>query len=258
MMVSMLHDVLTQASKSLNPTDSTPMYLQVAGILEKMIDDQVFTEGSALPSERDLTQAFNVSRVTIRQALGVLEERERLTRKRGSGTYVASKRIMQSLSSLTSFSDDMRARGMVPGARVISFERSRPNPSEALNLGISPTQEVYRLKRLRTANDIPLAIETSVLPTTIIQQNLTRDDIENHSLYTYLQKQGRYPSRALQHLRARSADPDTSHLLNLPKNSAILHTERITWDQDGRLLEYVVSSYRGDMYDFIVELKTGL
>ena len=233
---------------------ATPVYLQVVRGLEALIEGRAWPEGSALPGERDLAGQLGVSRVTVRQALGLLEARGLITRRQGSGTYVAPQRIEQPLSALTGFSEDMRARGLTPGGRVLDFSVTRPTPEEAMQLALSPLLEVARLRRLRTADGEPLAIETSSVPMSVLG-DVTAADLENASLYGLLRARGFAPTRAMQHLRAREAGAETAGLLGLAAGAAVLFTERVTWGAGGEVLEYARSLYRGDRYDFVVALR---
>ena len=123
-----------------------------------------------------------------------------------------------------------------------------------MNLALSPLSEVIRLKRLRTANGEPLAIETSSLPAHLLQ-DVTPEDVQHGSLYALLRECGFAPARAMQHLRAREADQDTAALLGVEVGAALLATERVSWDAVGNVLEYARAAYRGDRYDFVVELQ---
>lgn len=238
----------------LDGSSATPAYLQVARAVSQLIEGGALPEGTALPSERDLSTHLGLSRVTVRQAFRVLEEQGLVVRRQGSGTFVAPRRIVQPLSVLTGFSDDMRARGLVPGGRVLSFEVGRPSPQEAMNLGQSPLLDVVRLRRLRTADGEPVAIEVSVLPARLLD-GAPRERLERGSLYEVLRERGFAPARAMQHLRATEADDETAALLHLPPRGAVLATERVTWDASGGVLEFARSQYRGDRYDFVVELQ---
>ena len=237
-----------------DPSSATPVYLQVVQGLQRLIGQEALPDGTALPGERELARDLGVSRVTVRQALRLLEEQGLLIRRQGSGTFVAPRRIEQPLSALTGFSEDMRSRGLTPGGRVLSLDRLRPSPQEAMNLGVSPLTEVVRLRRLRTANGEPLAIETSTIPLQFVG-GLHTTDVQDLSLYAALRARGHEPARALQHLRACEADEEAARLLNVRPGSALLATERITWSARGEVLEYARSIYRGDRYDFTVELQ---
>lgn len=252
----MVQWTMTAGSLSL-PLDfssATPVYLQVVQGLQSMIERQAISEGAALPGERELAGQLGVSRVTVRQALRLLEEQGFITRRHGSGTYVAPRRIVQPLSVLTGFSEDMRSRGLVPGGQVLRLERTRPSPQEAMNLALGPAEEVVRLERLRTANGEPLALETSTMPGYLLGP-VDPQHMENTSLYALLRARGFTPARAMQRLSARAADPSSARALHVDEGAALLATERVTWDEQGRVLEFARALYRGDRYDFIAELQ---
>lgn len=261
----------------LNAESATPVYLQVAQGLESGIEAGAISRGSALPAERELAHTLGVSRVTVRQALAVLAERGLLVRRHGSGTFVntvegspvgpadlpedsaqpaASGLASRPLGLLTGFSDDIRSRGLVPGARVLRFERGYPTPQEAMTLALSPTEGVIRLRRLRTASGEPLAIEDSTLPAALAG-DLTLDAVTDASLYALLAARGLRPHRAIRHLRAINADAELAALLDIAPGAALIATERVSWTAAGRPIEHARAHYRGDRYDFVMELQGG-
>lgn len=122
--------------------------------------------GQALPSERKLSQALGISRVTVRRALEELARDGRLRRSQGAQTRVID-RVQKALSKVTGFSEELRARGSRPGHRWVSRQTVLPTPSEALALGLSAQDPVVRLVRIRTADGEPLAIERAVIPQSI-------------------------------------------------------------------------------------------
>ena len=243
----------------LDAGSATPVYVQVAQGLASRIESGQLRRGSALPAERELAATLGVSRVTIRQALALLSQQGLLARRHGSGTFVTPPAQPGDLPSrplalLASFSEDVRSRGQTPGARVLSFERARPNAQEAMSLALSPSESVYRLRRLRTANGEPLAIEDSTLPAALVG-DLTEQDVQDASLYALLQGRGLSPVRAIRHLRALNADLHLSPLLGVTVGAALLATDRVSWLESGQPIEYARAHYRGDRYDFVMELR---
>ncbi|WP_339097580.1 GntR family transcriptional regulator [Deinococcus sp. VB343] len=238
---------------TLRPDDAAPAYVQLAQGLRQNIAAGKLRPGSALPAERELAARLGVSRVTLRQGLGLLEAEGLLRRRRGSGTFVAGPPASQQLGLLSSFSDEVRSQGSVPGARVLKFVRSRPTAPEALSLGLAPAEEVYRLRRLRTSDGEPLAIEESTLPAALIGP-LSAADVTDASLYALLGERRLAPARAIRHLRAQNADPEQARLLGVEVGAALLNTERVSWLASGRPIEYARACYRGDRYDFVMEL----
>lgn len=240
----------------LDAASATPVYLQVASGIAQRIQDGELEGGSALPSERELASHLGVSRVTVRQALAQLAEQGLLTRRHGSGTFVAPPEApaARPLGLLSSFSDDVRSRGQKPGARVLTFERGRPTAQEAMSLALSPSDTVLRLRRLRTSSGEPLAVEESTLPAALVEP-LTAQDVTDASLYAVLADRGLQPHRAIRHLRAVNAPEDLATLLGILPGGALLATERVSWTREGRPIEYARAHYRGDRYDFVMELQ---
>ena len=237
----------------LNAGATTPMYMQVSHHLERWLKLDGARAGTALPSERDLALHLGVSRVTVRQALKLLTAQGLLERRRGSGTFILPRRIEHPLGTLTSFSDDMRARGLTPGARVLEFALAQATPQEAMTLNLGASSRVYRVRRLRTADGAPMAVESSVLPQDRVGE-LSAEALSDQSLYALLASRRLTPVRALRHLRAVNADQEQATLLNVRSGAALLMTERVSWSASGLPIEMASAHYRGDRYDFLMEL----
>lgn len=230
-----------------------PLYSQLSQHIENSILSGEFKEGDALPSERELASISNLSRVTVRKAVEKLVKDGLVIRRQGSGTSVAPTfgRVQQSLSKLTSFSEDMERRGLVARSEWLDKGIYVPSPEESMTLGISPTSSVARIARLRIANDQPLAIErVSISASVIADPNL----IEG-SLYEYLQKIGKKPVRAVQRISADILSGTDAGILNVEDGSAGLRIERIAYLENGQVVEFTKSVYRGDAYDFVAELQ---
>ena len=241
----------------LDTHSATPVYVQFAQGLRERIEKGQLPGGSALPAERELAAHLQVSRVTVRQALALLAEQGLLSRKHGSGTFItppqAAELPSHSLGLLSSFSGDVTSRGQRPGAKVLNFEQTRPTAQEAMSLGLSPSEFVYRIRRLRTANGEPLALEQSTLPALLVGQ-ITVQDVTDASLYALLGRRGLQPVRAIRHLRAVNADTEAAGLLGVNVGTAMLSTERLSWTNQNKPVEFARALYRGDRYDFVMEL----
>ena len=232
-----------------DPQDHSPRYVRVAQRIRDAIGEGLWRAGEALPPERQMCERLGVSRVTLRKALDSLGKEGLVEPRHGSGTYVAD-RIRQPMSMLTSFSDDMRARGRVPGSRWIDHGHRPATPEEALSLGLPPTASVFRLRRLRLADGEPMAVETTAGPGTEVPD----PDAIGDSLYGYLEAKDRAPARALEYLRAANLEAADAALLGQAAGDAALHIVRLAYLEDGSPIEYTRSLYRGDRYDFIAEL----
>lgn len=225
-------------------------YLRLRSAIRNVIDRRAIAPGHALPSERDLAAALGLSRVTVRKAIGGLVEDGALTQRRGAGTFVAA-RIVKPISRLTSFTEDLRARGL--DARSEYFERDvgEVTPEESMAMNLAPGARVVRLYRVRRAGDEPLAVERSVVPADLLPDPMLVED----SLYAALEARGCRPRRALQRLRAVPLGARHARLLHLRVGSVALNIERRSFLDDGRVVEFTTSWYRGDAYDFVAELQ---
>jgi len=240
---------LLREFKRLGRTQTTHAYLRLMRSIENVISAGPIEPGAALPSERDLAKALDVSRVTVRKAIAGLVGEGLLTQRHGAGTFVAG-RIVKSFSKLTSFSDDLRVRGLEPRSVVLDRSVGEVTPEEAMALNLSPGARVVRLRRLRYADEQPLAIERSVIPLSILPDA----ESVSTSLYDALAAVGHRPTRALQRLRAVAFDAEHARLLGIAIGSPGLFIERRGFLDDGRVAEFTCSHYRGDAYDFVAEL----
>jgi len=241
------------AIERFHKADSAPLYLRLKKLVQDAIVADELKQGDSVPSERDVAELLQVSRVTVRKAFLELVNEGLLVQRRGSGTFVGNPkpRLEQPLSRLTSFSEDMRLRGIKTEAQWLSRETRLPTPEESLKLSVSPSDHVVRFHRLRSADGEPLAIEDAVVPHKFLP-NL--ESVEN-SLYDALDAKGFRPVRALQRLHAVALGSVEAKLLQLNEGSPALFIERISYLPDGRIVEYTRSHYRGDSYDFVAELS---
>lgn len=234
---------------------SGPLYLQLRQRLEEEIRNGALKPGAPLPSEREIAEICDVSRVTVRKAVQSLVRDGFVIQRRGSGTTVARQveRVEQSLSRLTSFSEDMVRRSMTARSTWIERGVFPASPKEMMALGLRADAQVARIARLRLANDIPLAIERAALST----QYLPDPERIQHSLYETLAETGNKPVRAIQRISAVNLGADDASLLDVSEGSAGLSIERISYSSQGAAIEFTRSIYRGDAYDFVAELRIG-
>ena len=229
--------------------DRTPLYLQLARNLRDHIASGEIDPGSALPSERDLSEMTGMSRVTVRKGIDQLIEEGVLFRKQGSGTFVA-RRIEAPNSALSGFSDDARSRGENPGVIWMIKSYASPTEEEATALGIAPSAKVVRLGRVRLSGGEPLAIEHAVVPAEFLPDL----DQLGDSLYAALEMNDARPVSGKQKIRASLATPTEAGILCIEERAEILRIERLTRLANGRAVEFTRSAYRGDRYDFVSEL----
>lgn len=231
---------------------ATPKHQQVREFLESVIED--LEPRAGLPSERELSQRFGVARMTVRQAMDALVRSGAVYRVQGAGTFKSPERLEQPLV-LTSFTQDMVARGLRPGAKTIVQGVEPATVSVARRLGLHDGAEVIRFERLRTADDEPMAIERCFLDATRAP-GLAETSLADVSLYATLRERyGVTLSAASQTVQATVCDVDEGDLLGVEPGSAAFLFERISEDERGRPVEYVQSVYRGDRYRLRMSLK---
>jgi len=209
--------------------------------------------GQAIPSERRLCEQLGVSRLTLRAALDDLVREGHLTRRHGSGTYVSRPKIAQPLT-LTSFSEDMRRRGMVPGSRTLELAVMPAGARLGRRLQLSPEDRVVRVKRLRLADGEPMALEVLHVPAALVP-GLTQADLENSSFYELMEERyGIVIASATQTIEPTVTSAEESEALGVPLHSPAFLFERTTLTVSGRPMEFVRSFYRGDRYQLVTEL----
>ncbi|WP_396271368.1 GntR family transcriptional regulator [Ideonella sp.] len=243
---------LAHLLRNLDPNSSQPLYQQLQRALREAIELRLLGPDDALPSERQLAADLQVSRITVRKAIEGLAEEGLLSRRQGAGNFVNT-RIEKNFAKLTSFSEDMRARGREPRSEWLKRAEGTVTPEEAMKLALSPGTLVYRFNRLRYADDAPMSIEYA----TIVASALPSIDVVDTSLYEALERAGQRPVRALQRLRALLLDEEQAKLLDAEVGDAGLLVERLGYLRDGRAIELSQSIYRGDTYDFVAELNAG-
>lgn len=243
---------LSKVLHRLDPDDSQPLYQQLQRALRDAIERRVLVPNDALPPERDIASDLHVSRITVRKALDGLVEEGLLVRRQGSGNFVAS-RIEKNFAKLTSFSEDMRSRGLKPRSVWLNRAQGAVTPEEALTLRLGPGAPVYRFHRLRFADETPMCLEFATVVGTALP---SLADVGN-SLYEALERAGNRPVRALQRLRALLLNAEQAKLLHAREGDAGLLVERVGFLRDGSAVEYCQSYYRGDTYDFVAELSSG-
>ena len=245
---------MASLAKTVGPLEAgsnLPLYQQLQRALKAAIDQHILSPDDALPAERDLAADFNVSRITVRKALDGLVAEGLLVRRQGSGNFVSA-RVEKNFAMLTSFSEDMRARGRSPRTSWLKRSSGTVTPEEALALRLSPGTPVYRFHRLRFADDAPMAIEFATIVATALP---SLEDVDQ-SLYEALERSGHRPVHALQRLRAVLLSADHAELLKAKAGDPGLLVERLGSLRDGRAVEFSQSYYRGDIYDFVAELST--
>ena len=228
-----------------------PAYIRIHDAIKKEIDGGVWEIGQRLPSERDLADDYEVSRMTLRQAITLLVEEGILERRVGSGTYVASHRVQEKMRGTTSFTEIVRSQGKTPSSQLISYQRKTAIETEIQQLQLKATDTVVRMERVRFADNVPLVFEVASIPEKLIQ-SFNQEDITEHFFQT-LTDNGYEIGKSQQTIYAKNASERVANYLKVPKNHAVLALTQVSYFTDGRPFEYVHSQYVGDRFEFYLE-----
>lgn len=228
----------------------TPLYHQIAEALRARIESGELVPGDQIPSENELTEQYAVSRNTVRLAISSLILDGLVYRVKGRGTFVAAERLHYGLMRLGSFTEEMNQRGSVPSSRILSVNREKPSKKIQQILQLESSQMVYRLERLRLANEEPIAINLSFLPASLcpdIDKKITVAD----SLYALLENQFGYQLGYAEYvIKISTADERQAELLDVAVDSSLLTREGTTYLENGLPIEHTLLFIRGDRYEF--------
>jgi GntR family transcriptional regulator len=209
--------------------------------------------GDAIPSERVLSADLGISRLTLRAALDDLVREGYLIRRRGSGTFVSEPKIAQELT-LTSFTEDMRRRGLHPASRTLELKVVPAGARLGRFLHVSPSERIVVAKRLRLADHETMAIETLHVREALVP-GLSGKDLEERSFYELLREQyGIVVGGGTQTIEPTVTNEEESEALGVPLHSPAFLFERFSHSEGGDIVEYVHSIYRGDRYRLVTDL----
>ena len=244
----------TNASKMVGDIDrqsGVPIYVQLREILRAHIA-AACPPGSALPSERDLAERFGLARMTVRQAIDALVGEEVIERVVGLGTFVRKPKLDLQVK-LTSYSEEMQRRGMVPAAKVLSFEQIGASAFLARELQLEEGTPLVRFRRLLLADNEPMSVDENFIPAHRVPGLL--DGEPPTSLYNVLsERYGLVMEWGEDMIEATAASPSTARLLNVEVGTPLLKIQRHAFVARA-MVDYSVSYYRADRYKLWVPLQ---
>ena len=233
-------------SADLTTNGNIPLYFQLVGIIKRYVSAGILSPGDMLPSESELCRGLGISRSTVRQAIGALEDEGLVVRQQGRGTFVAEPKLRRRNENVYSFTSEVTSMGLTPSSTLIEFDTIKPTPDImkmfSLHSGDIP---VYRFTRIRRIDGEPVMLETSYYPQ-YIYPNLTRELLETNSFYSLLYEVGIVPAAAVDTYEAVKLSPDEAALLGCKSGSAGFSHQRQTKAEDGEVFEYTQSLIRGD------------
>ncbi len=229
-----------------------PLYDRLVDILMERIDREC-QPGDLLPSERELSERYGLSRTTVRLALGELEQLGLVVRRHGKGTFVADRSAkLANLTTSYSFTEQMRSLGRVPETTILEFCETDANKNLSDRMQLNKGDRVFKIKRLRSADGIPMMVEVSYLP---VRKFLTlkRNLLESRPLYDIIEKVYKEKIRvAEEEFCASVARPADAHLLDIAENAPVLDLERLTYNTSNEVIEYTLSVARADQFKYRV------
>ncbi len=233
----------------IDKNSSVPIYVQLEEYIKKNIKDRVYLPGESLPTERELTELFGVSRMTIRQAISNLVHQGVLYRTYGKGAFV-SKEVIEKRLEIESFTEDMRKRGLVPSSQVLYFDLIAPDSQIIQKLQLEENEQVFFLNRLRLANNEPMAIEYSYLPEKYFP-DLMKYNLMKCSLYTLMKQEYHTNfSYMKQSIKAVTISKKEAELLLDKSRGFGLLSLRTIFNDDEMPIEYTKTIYNPDRYTF--------
>ncbi|ATU92768.1 hypothetical protein BLM14_14875 [Phyllobacterium zundukense] len=234
-----------------------PMWSQIAERLRRAIEDGTFRPGAVLPGEAELNRRFGVSRTTSRAALDHLETEGLIKRKSGRGSIVIEPRVTRPLNRLSSFSQDMRVRGLQPGYNTRSLQLTIASPAVAAELKLAPNSPVLEIDRVLLADASPMATSLTYLAPAVFERSglPTVADLDGGSLYAWLKDvAGIALTGGHEKIEGAIADAATARSLGLKQPAAVLVCHRTSWALANLPVEHVILRYRADRYSFHVGL----
>lgn len=232
-----------------------PLYTQIKGILRDRILDGTYHAHQQMPSESELMSTFGVSRITVRQALGDLQKEGLIFKIHGKGTYVSKPKAFQNVAELQGFGEAMSRMGYETFSRVVSLKRLPADATVGAKLGVSLSEEVVELRRVRYLNRAPISLDVTYVPKTI-GERLAKEDLAHRDVFLILENDyGLALGEADLQIEAMLADDYLAHQLQVEEGAPVLRIERLTMTSDGKPIDYEHLYYRGDAFQYRMRIK---
>lgn len=230
----------------------SPVYIQIHNQLRENIENGKWKVGQKIPAERELAADFNVSRMTLRQAIQALVDEGILERRVGAGTFVANRKVQEKMSGVTSFTELMQSSGKRASSKTISYHLTIPSQTEIEKLKLPAGEQVMRMERIRYGNDVPICYEVATVPAALVK-DFSKTEVTSSFYRTLEQKAHLYPGHAIQQISATKATEKIATYLQIKRGDPLLRMSQLSYLQDGRPFEYVHAQYVGSRFEFVFE-----
>lgn len=242
--------------KELNKNTPIPLYYQLETLILDEIKKGSYPAGTMIPTEKELSEMFNISRTTVRQAVMDLVQKEYLYRTKSKGTFVAHPKTNQSfMHTILSYDEDVRASGRIPSTEVLKLDVATLPPEIAGAMELDPGDKAVLLYRKRLVDDEPFVRVKTYLPYELCK-NLLECDFTKESLYNVLSKRPEtHVVKIARICEARAANSEDVKILGVKRGTPIHYFCSIGYNQAGRVIEYSEARYPGDRSKFRVVIS---
>lgn len=235
----------------LDSESSVPLYKQLKEIIKENIDNGVYLRGQKIPPEVELQKMYNISRITIRNALQELTDEKILERRRGKGTFVADIKLERSISKMMSFTETCEAQGLVPGGKILKNIMQEPTEQEKKELHLKDEERIIAVDRVRFADSVPVSVEVNHF--TEKYSFLLNEDLNDSSLFKLLETKYHIVfQNTLKVLELVFADYEMAMYLNVPIKTPLLLVSSVVKDQRGELAMSCKQYILGTKFKFMV------
>ena len=226
----------------LDPQSIVPLYKQLKDLLLQEIKEGIYKANQKIPTELELSEKYQTSRMTVRKALAELVEEGVLAKKQGKGTFVQEEKMTEDLSSPNSFTNLCKRNGKVPGGKTLKCTLQEAKDRDRQQLKLENGEMVILVERVRTADDVPVMLEKLYFP----------GHLKNISLYQILlEKYGLQSGNSVMEISVCEATPEEAAELKVKTGTPCLLMEEIVYDQYDKPFHRTKSVLRGDKFKYI-------
>ena len=240
--------------KKIDKTNRMPLYSQLMDLIIEQINIANYKADDQLPSERELSETYKISRSTVRQAIQELEKEEYIYRIQGKGTFISPERFKQNLLDFYSFTEEMKKIGKIPKSKVLNFQVVNCDEKIGERLGLNSGERLYKFTRLRIADNEPMMVETSYIPFELFPK-ITKEQLEEEALYDIFNNHYKINiTSAKEIFKSVSTREKEALILEYDHIMPSMMIERTTYSND-TIIEYTKSIARGDRFEYSIILN---
>lgn len=234
----------------LDSSSIVPLYKQLKNLILEEIEKGILKPNQKIPTELEMSEKYQISRMTVRKAMAELVEEDVLAKKQGKGTFVREPKMTEDLSNANSFTKLCRRNGKVPGGKTLKFVMSEPTDRDIKELNLKEGEKVIRIERMRTADDVPVMLENLYFPGHL--KDIMVENLDDVSLYQLLhEKYGLAAGNSVMEIEISECTAYEASVLKIKKGSPLMLVREIVYDQFDNPLHRTKSVLRGDKIKYI-------